>query len=54
MFSVVFSFFFLGLEQRKLTLDREETVVVREKGAEGINRASIERGVDLIRVSVSK
>ena len=28
-------------------LDREETVVVREKGAEGINRASIERGVDI-------
>ena len=26
-------------------LDCEETVVVREKGAEGINRASIERGV---------
>ena len=26
-------------------LDGEETVVVREKGAEGINRASIERGV---------
>ena len=28
-------------------LDCEETVVVREKGAEGINRASIERGVDI-------
>lgn len=28
-------------------LDCEETVVVREKGAEGINRASIERGVDV-------
>ena len=26
-------------------LDCEETVVIREKGAEGINRASIERGV---------
>ncbi len=28
-------------------LDCEETVVVREKGAEGINRASIERGVNV-------
>lgn len=29
-------------------LDCEETVLLREKGAEGVNRASIERGVKVI------
>jgi len=31
----------------ELDLDCEETVVLGEKGAEGVNRASIERGVKI-------